>query len=260
MRFSQVIVAGALLLAVGCTGDVVPDTRPTPTGPTITDIPATRTPTATPPPVDVADALLQKGHLGRKFAPGLTTDPSFHTVYDDPEGRFGCLRALDEIDFGVPAEDSALAVYDARNDAKSPHIVNLVGRSESEEAAAEGFLEALTILDSCQRVRSRSEDSRVDARVETTRVPVLPAIHEQLDIRTTGRLRVLTSSFPIGIWVSVLRVDEYVAVVSVLDLGRDGAESQRALTAVVAERLAALVAGKGLPPVRLVPMGTRLPQ
>jgi hypothetical protein len=239
---------------------VVPDTEPTPTGPTITDIPATRTPTETVAPVDVADALLQRGHLGRRFAQGITSDSSFHTVYDDPDGRFGCLRALDEIDFGVPPAASALAVYDARNEAKSPHIVNLVGVSESEEAAAAGFLEALTILDTCQRVRSRSGDSRVDATVRTTRVPVLPVIDEQLDIRTTGRLRVLTSSFPIGIWVSVLRIDEYVAVVSLLDLGRDGAQAQTALTTVVAERLAALVAGKHLPAVQLVPMGTRLPQ
>lgn len=259
MRLSRALVAGALLSLAACSGEVVPDTEPTPRGPTVTDIPATRTPTETEVPVDVADALLQRGHLGRKFAPGMETDPAFHTVYDDPEGRFGCLRGLDDIDFGVPPETSALAVYNAKNDARSPHVVNLVGVAESEEAAAEGFLEALTILDSCQQIRSRSGDSRVSATVETTRVPILPVVDEQLDIRTAGRLRVLTSSFPIGIWVSVLRIDEYVAIVSVLDLGHDAAEAQARLTSVVAERLAALVAGKHVPAVRLVQMDTRLP-
>jgi len=256
-----VLVAGALLAVAGCSGEVLPSTEPTPTGPTVTDIPATRTTTATETPsVDVSDALLQKGHLGRQFAPAAAADPSFHTVYDDPEGRFGCLRALDDISFGVPAEASALAVFDARNDAKTPHVVNLVGTSESEEAAAAGFQSALAVLDTCTRVHSRSGDSRVQATVETTRLPLIPAIDEQLDIRTTGRLRVLTSSFPIGIWVSVLRIDQYVAIVSMLDLGHDDAEAQTELTRATAQRLAALVAGKKLPAVHLVQMGTRLPQ
>ena len=253
----RALAAIALLVASGCTSEAPERPEETPTPPET----STDTPTESPTPaLDLSPALLTRAHLGPKFGIGALPDaPAFHTVFDDPDRRFGCLRALDALDFGVPPEGTELVSFDARNDAKTPHVVQLVGSAPTAEDAEQGFTQATALLRGCPKVRTRREGVKVDAPVRSNRHRALPVVDQQLNIRAVGTLRILRSSFPIGVWVSIVRIDRMVAIVSVLDLDQDDATAQRLLTEAAVRRLAAVVTGRPLPVVRRIPLEIRLP-
>ena len=256
MRHSRALATGAVLLTLAaCTGETPePPSTPTPT--------ASETSSASPPlgQDELTRALLERAHLGKAFTQTLVPDAEFHTVFDDPDGRFGCLRAVDQVDFGVPDERTAAVTLDAKNNARTPHVVHVVGSADSEDDAAAGFQEAAVLLQACDRVRTRREGLRVDAAVRTNQHRANAAVDQQLNIRAVGTLRILRSRFPIGVWVSVVRFGDLVTIISVLDLDKDDAAAQRELTEAAVRRLTAVDRGGPLPKVKRVELEFRLPR
>lgn len=260
MRHSRALATGAILLTLAaCTGE-----SPEPGGtPSPTAAPTVSESSPTIPPLDATHlgrALLVRAHLGKTFTRKPVAEAQFHTVFDDPDRRFGCLRALDQVSFGVPDGRAAAVTFDARNSARTPHVVHAVGSADSVAAATAGFQQVAALLQSCTRVRTRREGVRVDAPVRSNRQQVLPVVDQQLNVRAVGTLRILRSRFPLGVWASVVRIGDLVALVSVLDLDKDDADAQRALTVAAVRLLVAVDRGLPEPPAKRVKLEIRLPR
>ena len=250
-RLLAATVAAALTLGLGaCTGS---DPKKPSSAPSQSQ---------TPEPLsqdELQAALLEPGTLGGRFTTTLVPNTEFHTVFDDPSLDLGCLRALDELTYDVPVSRSVGFTFEAKNDAKSPSLVNLVGSADEAVAVHEAITQAVGLLRRCRRLQTAVRGMKVTASVTFNRKPSTARVDEQLNMQVVGSMRILRSRFPIGMWVSVLRIDQQVAIVSLLDLDKDNAKAQQQLARLSARRVQALTDGTNQPPVRRVKLETKLP-
>jgi hypothetical protein len=185
-------------------------------------------------------ALLSETVMGADFAAGEPSE-------DSDEGAPGCLSALDDLD-DIGAETKTEVEYTSTSDIGLPSVEHSVFSYTEVDPISARIEEVSTALDGCTTVEETDEEGTeyaldVTLSTETT----TDAADEQVNLEAVGTITSGDQEFPLGVYMSSVRVENHVSVVVFTDIPEDEAASSEAFDAYVtaaADRLAAVAAGE----------------
>lgn len=184
-----------------------------------------------------ADALFTLDNLGEDWIESTDDD-------DDDASGLGCLE-------GVASGPAVRAKTEQERgfemvEAGLPAVVHLVESHSSVATASKGIDRLRNGLEDCQVVESTDDDGttvRLEVAVDTDKTSDMA--DEQINLAATGTVNSDGFELPMGLWISVVRIDNHVTLVSYADLDAESGEGPSDHYARVAtERLAAVISGE----------------
>ena len=185
-------------------------------------------------------ALLSETVMGADFT---AAEPS----EDSDDAAPGCLAALDDLD-DIGAETEAEVEYASTSEVGLPSVEHSVFSYTETEPITARIEEVSTALDGCESVDETDEEGTeyaLDLTVSTDTTS--DQADEQITVEAVGTVVAGGQEFPIGVYMSSVRVDNHVSVIVFTDIPEDEAASSETFETYVnagADRLAAVAAGE----------------
>ena len=185
-------------------------------------------------------ALLSETVMGADFTGAEPEEGS-----DD--GAPGCLAALDDLD-DIGSETEAEIEYTSTSEVGLPSVEHSVFSYTETEPITERIEEVSTALDGCESVDETDDEGTeyaLDLTVSTDTTS--DQADEQITVEAVGTVVAGGQEFPIGVYMSSVRVDNHVSVIVFTDIPEDEAASSETFETYVnagADRLAAVAAGE----------------
>jgi hypothetical protein len=192
----------------------------------------------------ISDAVISLDDLG----PGFKVDKS-----DDGDNKtsFGCLDSLDKLDKldggkFKPVHEKEID-YAADSEIGVPAVFTTVGTFRDQATVSEAVSTVKKALDGCTSVDATDDDGfRVQLKVSVDEKTSGPGATAQVNLTATGTGTEQGTSFPFGIRLTIIQVDNNVGLCALVSFGQGdsiGADADK-IASIALERLVAVVAGK----------------
>ena len=189
---------------------------------------------------EAEQALLPETVMGEGFTVGEPSEES-------EEGAPGCLSALDDLD-DIGSETEAEVEYTSTSEIGLPALEHSVFSYTEIEPISARIEEVSAALEGCDSVEETDEEGTTYALdVTLSTDTTTESAEEEITLEAVGTVSQGGQEFPIGVYMSSVRVENHVSVVVYTDFPEDEAASSDAFSAYVsaaAERLAAVAAGE----------------
>ena len=166
---------------------------------------------------------------------------------DSSDGAPGCLSALDDLD-DIGSETKAEVEYTSTSEMGLPTVEHSVFSYTEVEPVSARIEEVGTALEGCESVEETDDEGTTYAlEVSLSTDTTSESADEQITLEAVGTVSRGDQEFPIGVYMSSVRVENHVSVVVYTDFPEDEAASSEAFAAYVtagADRLAAVAAGE----------------
>lgn len=185
-------------------------------------------------------ALISETQMGDGFTSAEPTE-------EESDTDLGCLNALDEMD-DLGAETEAKIEYTSTDASGLPALENDVFSYTDTERVSDRIADVSTALEGCDSVEATDEDGNsfslaVSVDTETTS----DSADEQVTLQATGTVGSGNKEFPIGLYMTSVRIENHVTVLVYTDMSEDSAASRAQFddyVTVATDRLSAVVAGE----------------
>ena len=189
---------------------------------------------------EAEQALLPQAVMGEGFTAGEPSEES-------NEGAPGCLSALDDLD-DIGSETKAEVEYTSTSEIGLPTVEHSVFSYTEIEPISARIEEVSTALEGCDSVEETDDEGTTYALdVTLSTDTTTEGAEEEITLEAVGTVSQGDQEFPIGVYMSSVRVENHVSVVAYTDFPEDEAASSEAFSSSVsaaAERLVAVAAGE----------------